>query len=80
MLERGEERVEFGERGAVGGFQFVDGGDATDELVLKSQWRHRNFKASNLLKIQARFRLSILCLRNLALATCLEAEKERQEQ
>ena len=37
VLERGEERVELGERGAVGGFQFVDGSDATSEIEL--QWR-----------------------------------------
>jgi hypothetical protein len=40
VLERGEERVEFGERGAVGGFQFVDGGDAIGELGLQPErWK-----------------------------------------
>jgi hypothetical protein len=80
VLERGEERVELGERGAVGGFQFIDGGNTTDKLMLKSEWRHWNLKASNLLEIQSRFRLSILCLRNLALATRFEAQKERKEE
>jgi len=37
VLERGEERVELGERGAVGGFEFVDGGDTTGEVPLKRQ-------------------------------------------
>ena len=39
VLERGEERVELGERGAVGGFQFVDGGDASGEVLLELDGR-----------------------------------------
>jgi len=43
VLERGEERVELGERGAVGGFEFVDGGDAPGEFTLcleRREWDH----------------------------------------
>lgn len=39
VLERGEERVELGERGAVGGFQFVDGGDLANEGSLETDRR-----------------------------------------
>lgn len=34
MLEGGEERVEFGERCAVRGFQILHGSDAVDEFAL----------------------------------------------
>ena len=38
MLEGGEERVQLGERGAVDGFQGLDGGDAANELTLQIKW------------------------------------------
>lgn len=39
VLEHGEQRVEFGERGAVRGFQCFDGGDAVGKFAL--QWKMR---------------------------------------
>ena len=37
VLEGGEELVELGEGGAVGGFQALDGGDAGGEGVLEGE-------------------------------------------
>jgi hypothetical protein len=42
MLEGGEKGVEFGERGAVGGLQFSDGGNAGGEGALKIDGRKNN--------------------------------------
>lgn len=44
VLERGEERVQFGQRGAVRGFQFLHGGDAAGEVALKGDRWDRNVK------------------------------------
>ena len=37
MLEGGEEGVEFGEGGALGGFEPFDGGDAPGEFALEGE-------------------------------------------
>ena len=42
MLERGEQRVELGEMGAVVGFELVDLGDAGGEGALKIERRDMN--------------------------------------
>ena len=52
VLEGGEERVELGQRGAVRGFQLLDGGDAAGEVALKGEGRNRNGQA---LEVCARF-------------------------
>lgn len=53
MLEGGEEGVELGQRGAVGGFQIFYGGDANWEfalLGLLGDHRPKAFKLSFLFK------------------------------
>jgi len=44
VLEGGEEGVQFGERGAMGGFQFFYGGGAAGEVALQVDGWERNDK------------------------------------
>ena len=51
VLERGEERVEFGQRGAVGGFQFVDGDSQSGKTILVALGRQNDRHLLNVAKI-----------------------------
>lgn len=43
ILERGEQRVELGERGAVGASEIVDGGNAAGKIALKIEgWGNKS--------------------------------------
>jgi hypothetical protein len=78
VLKRGEERVQLRQRPALRRFQLLNRLNSTDEFALQVDGGNWNLEASDLLEIQARFRLAILKFCNLALSTRFETQEERE--
>ena len=55
VLQAGKERVQLGQRSALGGFQLFHGGHAAGEFVLEVEGRDGDEKRANVIEIQSRF-------------------------
>lgn len=55
MLQRGEQRVELRQRGAVGGFEAFDGGEASGELLLKGERWNGSLKVTQESQVDVSF-------------------------